>query len=386
MASTTNYIELTSDPIQSDDDSDYKSDLYNNRYSTYDRSTLSNIDPDINYLQTANVINSEYFNESMFNNLFNKTANMSIIHLNIRSIRLHFTEFITYLDTLSIEFSIIALSETAINSNHTSYNIANYNMELDYRQKKRGGGVSLYIHKVIQYKVRNDLKIGGDTNSIFIEIFKSSMNTHKNIICGCVYRPPFMPLKTFNELLLCMLNKLQNETKDVYITGDFNVNTMSHVRGSLATQDFKNIFTSNFFTPLINKPTRVSEHSSTLIDNMYCNVSGVSNKCSAGILRLSISDHYAIFCICTHTTTMKENNIITKRSFCDKNIYKFCSLLQNESWDFMYDNCGVQSGFTRFQGVLDQHFHSAFKMQTFAMNYRNRHPWMTEALRTAITN
>ena len=94
MASTTNYIELTSDPIQSDDGSDYKSDVYNYRYSTYDRSTFSNIDPDINYLQTTNVVNSEYFNESMFNNVFNKTANMSIIHLNIRSIPLHFTEFL----------------------------------------------------------------------------------------------------------------------------------------------------------------------------------------------------------------------------------------------------------------------------------------------------
>ena len=166
---------------------------------------------------------------------------------------MHFTEFLSYLDTLSIEFSIIALSEIAINSNHISYNISNYNMEMDYRQKKRGGGVSLYIHKALQYKVRKDIQIGGDTNSIFIEILKTSMNTKTNIVCGCVYRPPFMSLKTFNELLTCMFNKLQNESKHIYITGDFNVNTMSHVRGSLAAQDFKNIFTSNFFSPLISE-------------------------------------------------------------------------------------------------------------------------------------
>ena len=144
-------IELPSDPTQSDDCSDHKFDLYNNMYSTYDRSTLTNIDPDINYLQKTNMCNSEYYDENMFNNAFNKTASMSIIHLNIRSVPLHFSEFITYLDTLSVEFGIIALSETAINCNHTSYNIANYNMEMDYRHKKRGGGVSIYIHKVIQY-------------------------------------------------------------------------------------------------------------------------------------------------------------------------------------------------------------------------------------------
>ena len=36
------------------------------------------------------------------------------------------------------------------------------------------------------------------------------------------------------------------------------------------------------------------------------------------------------------------------------------------------------------KGVFYQHFNSSFKMQTYAMNYKNRHPWMTEALRTQI--
>ena len=42
--------------------------------------------------------------------------------------------------------------------------------------------------------------------------------------------------------------------------------SISHVRGTLHAQDFKNIFSSNFLTHLINKPTRVSEHSATSID------------------------------------------------------------------------------------------------------------------------
>ena len=36
-------------------------------------------------------------------------------------------------------------SETAINSTHTNYNISSYNCEMDYRSKKKGGGVSPYI-------------------------------------------------------------------------------------------------------------------------------------------------------------------------------------------------------------------------------------------------
>ena len=39
----------------------------------------------------------------------------------------------------------------------------------------------------------------------------------------------------------------------------------------------------------------VTQNSSTLIDNIYCNIPNIATPCKAGILRTSISDHYAIF-------------------------------------------------------------------------------------------
>ena len=139
------------------------------------------------------------------------------------------------------------MSETAINSTHALYNIPNYNVEMNYREKKRGGGVSLYINNMLQYKTRKDLQMNGDVNSVFIEILKTSINTKRNVVCGCVYRPPFMSLHIFNVQLNNLLGKLQHEKKYVYITGDFNVNLLSHIKGSLDTQHFKNIFSSSCF-------------------------------------------------------------------------------------------------------------------------------------------
>ena len=380
-------VKLSSDSklnIYGSDNNSNTCTLFNNVYSNYDRSILSDVDPDINYF--TNSVNSKYYNETTFNNTFCQKLNLSIFHLNIRSVPLHFSELVLYLDVLNIDFSIIALSETAINSTHVSYDIPNYNVEMNYREKKRGGGVSMYIHSILQYKTRNDLQLGGDVNSVFIEIFKVSVKTKHNVICGCVYRPPSMSLKTFNELLNSMLGKLQHEHKYVYITGDFNVNVLQDVEGSLDTQDFKNIFSSSFFCPLITKPTRVAENSATLIDNIYCNIPEVDTHCESGILKLSISDHYAIFCISKNTTMCSKNTVITKRSFCDKNVYNFNCCLKNESWDSVYSISGTQPAFTRFQGVIDRLLHKNFKMLTFTMNYKNRHPWMTEALRTQIKN
>ena len=36
---------------------------------------------------------------------------------------------------------------------------------------------------------------------------------------------------------------------------------------------------------------------------------------------------------------------------------------------------------TRFHGVKDRHLDNKLKMQTFVVNYKNRHPWI-ETLRT----
>ena len=195
------------------------------------------------------------------------------MHLNIRSVPLHFAELPCYLDTLDIEFKIIGLSETAINNTHTNYIIPNYNCQMDYRAKKKGGVVSLYIHNALQYKVRNDLQLGGKVNSVFVELFKHTTNTNHNVICGCAYRPPNMSLKEFNRLLSSTFDKIQREKKKiVYVCGDFNVNIMSHLKGGLSIQEFSNIFSSYFCFPSINKPTRVTDHSASIIDNIYCNI------------------------------------------------------------------------------------------------------------------
>ena len=102
---------------------------------------------------------SEYYNEMSFNNTFSDDQNLSLLHLNIRSVPLHFTECIFYLDTLNVNFKIIALSEMAINGHRAIYRMPNYNIELDHGVKKRGGGTSVCIHKSLQYKARKELQL-----------------------------------------------------------------------------------------------------------------------------------------------------------------------------------------------------------------------------------
>ena len=73
-----------------------------------------------------------------------------------------------------------------------------------------------------------------------------------------------------------------------------------------------------------------------------------------------------------------------KRNFGEKNIATFTTRLNNENWDFVFMSECAQSAFSRFQSVIDLHFSTVFKMQTRTINYKNRHPWMTDALRAQI--
>ena len=110
--------------------------------------------------------------------------------------------------------------------------------------------------------------------------YKTTTNAKHNIICGRVYRPPSISLNIFNDMMTTSFNKMQYQNIFLYITGDFNVNTLFHVKGGISTKQFKNIFSFNYCFPFINKPTRITDHSAFLIDNIYSNIP--SQNCSSG--------------------------------------------------------------------------------------------------------
>ena len=354
----------------------------------YDPSALGNIDPDVHYLtNTHNVNNTSYFIDQSFRKKYGANKNLSMLHLNIRSLPDHFLEFTTFLQNLDIELKIIALSETWMKAHHIDYNIPNYSMEQEYRSKKRGGGVCLYLHNSLQYKVRNNIKLGNDSesiNSIFVEIENGTTGTNYNLIIGCVYRPPWVSLNDFNVLLTTMLESLRIHNKTIFVLGDFNADLSLKAEMNDAVEDFKNIFSTHHMFPLINSPTREVKSSKTIIDNIFCNIPDALDIYEIGIIRSYISDHHAIFCIMNNTVNQANKQYVTKRNYCDKHIAQFCNYLMHETWEDLGE-LGAQKAFTWFQGAIDLMFDKCFQKRTFAMTYRNRYVWMTNKLRTQIT-
>ena len=114
----------------------------------------------------------------------------------------------------------MGLSETwATTMNQYILNIKCYNHEQCLKNnKKKGGGISLYIHNSIHYRPTPDLSLPPKKiESIFIEIDQSIFRTNHNTIIGETYRPPSSNIKTFNSDIEKLLHKINKEKKFAFL-------------------------------------------------------------------------------------------------------------------------------------------------------------------------
>ena len=114
-----------------------------------------------------------------------------------------------------------------------------------------------------------------------------------------------MNVSTFtNDHLKNMLNAIHHGNKSTLLTGDFNVNLINYniKRG---TYNFLELLFNHNFPPQITLPTRVTEKSATLIDNIFVN--NPSFKYLSGNITTSISDHLPQFVISENFNGKREN-------------------------------------------------------------------------------
>ena len=80
-----------------------------------------------------------------------------------------------------------------------------------------------------------------------------------------------MNVSKFNhEYLTDILTKIKNENKNIILMGDFDVNLINYYKNRGTYEFLKQLFNHNF-TPQITLPTRVTEKTATLIDNIFGN-------------------------------------------------------------------------------------------------------------------
>ena len=90
-----------------------------------------------------------------------------------------------------------------------------------------------------------------------------------------------------------ILSKIDKENKICYLMGDFNIDLLKSESCDFAAKFFEQLITSSFM-PLILKPTRITQHTATLIDNIFTNDIEALESSSNGIIFSDFSDHLPI--------------------------------------------------------------------------------------------
>ena len=132
--------------------------------------------------------------------------------------------------------------------------------------------------------------------SVFIEIDQSCCGFNKDVIIGVIYRLLNTDVKSFNELMTTMIDKVNKEKKICYFMGDYNIDILKH-ESHPQTCEFLDIMYSNNSISVITRPTRKKDKSGTLIDYIFTNNWVEINHSIHGLFKTEISDHLPIFMI-----------------------------------------------------------------------------------------
>jgi exonuclease III len=204
-------------------------------------------------------------------------------HLNIRSMKPKREQLEHLLCSSNIDF--LGLSETWLthSSPEAVVNMPGYNVFRKDRNNGRGGGVIMYV--------RNTLKCTMIEwpSEIVLECVgvDISLSATMSFVIVCIYRKPTAK-NDFYEQLKLLLNHC-DKTKEIILMGDFNINwnvkrertTLKHIT------DYFNL------TQMIKTPTRITNHSETLIDLLFTNHAERIGKTYN--LITGLSDHNIVF-------------------------------------------------------------------------------------------
>ena len=210
------------------------------------------------------------------------TQIISILHLNIRSIRNKLLELESFIYGLESPPKVICLTETHLDDDDdtSNFRLPGYsNIEVKNRNKY-GGGVMIQVHE--------SATINKTLQTPFEEAINSQSYTFKTLV---VYSKPRTNKNQFIELLDEYLQGNTSATMPFIICGDFNIDTKSQ---NLISSNYVDIINANGFSLFdsSDRPTRETDHSSTCLDHfIYQNIPSFKSNI---LFHQNVADHYPI--------------------------------------------------------------------------------------------
>ena len=340
-------------------------------------------DPDI----MLNIPCSKYYDFQKFNGQLTSTSSkssLSMLHFNLRSLPKNFDTLHELLCSLNNKPDIIGISETKLNDNSTANtDLIGYKF-FHTNSKTAAGGTAIYAKRSLIPVPRKDIVFNMDMVESCWTEFKSS-NKKNTIIKGCVYKHPDADVSEFTKQLDNIMKSLNEKGHQVFIMGDINIDFLKYNIHN-PTEEYLDMICTNTFLPLITKPTRITDHSATLIDHIYMNTKIDHGKVTSGIATLDITDHLPVFCI-VDISVQRYKEARYFRDFSTFNHEAFRNDLNNVNWNEIFaQNENVNVATTKTIEIIEEISNKHAPVRLIPRNKMKlfSKPWITKGIMKSI--
>ena len=134
------------------------------------------------------------------------------------------------------------------------------------------------------------------------------MDNQTYVLCDVLYRHPNGEIENFMNYINTKVEIIHQEEKLSLLMGDFNIDRIK--TNILSDNYLLNSLGSLFFQPPILQPTRITDHSATLIDNIFFN--SVEHLAITGNIVYDLTDHLPNFIILNKFDSLPPNINICK--------------------------------------------------------------------------
>ena len=229
-----------------------------------------------------------------------------VIQLNIHGISSKRTQLMNLIDTAvhDREPDLILLSETWLTPFSPAFSIPGYELHHLDRKNKKGGGVGMLSSSKLRCMVRTDLSSNlPESECITLEI---ALRNGEHCLVRSMYRPPNSEIPVFLASYSSLICAMKEECPNGTIVGlDHNLDFLK-AHSHQMTNDFIQLNLDLGMIPTITRPTRITNSTATLIDNIIVSQNNCGNYI-ASILIEDMSDHLPIICVInSFTASIKE--------------------------------------------------------------------------------
>ena len=327
--------------------------------------------------------NCDYLDVSDVNSLRHTDKDLLILQLNIRGLLSKQDLLKQLLTEFKVLPDIVLLCETWLKKDTAGkLDMPNYKCYHKHRIDRLCGGVSVLVKQKLRLREQSDLVVA--TNLFEYNVVELKMNTN-NILIVSGYRPPNSNTRKFMQEYKTVLAKLKESKHHESIVGmDHNFDLLKSTSNS-TTSMFLNLNVDRDLTPCITKPTRVTNKTATLIDNILISTKLQYNY-TPFVITDDLSDHYPSLVILNNIEKCKRDKVkITKRRIDSASIELIKTELDSVDWTCI-DDMDVKEAFKYFHTILLNSMDEHCPKREYSISYDKiiRDPWITKGLSNSI--